>query len=290
MLAVQVWSVQHGAMQRRAHELRMTEKSGVPICWVQRGSKGSVVVFVSGYLAGRQVWAMQGARLSRRWTVVTYDRRGVGDSGRPEHGYGLDENINDLLAVINATEAAQVHLVGHSMGGFIAQGFALAHPDRLLSLSVLSSAPYRTTRADFGVGIFVDGEGGPLRWDQQGLDRAIDLLVPEPNQSWVRLNLREGLPSALDPLQSVKTFQAFDGIDFRPRLHEINAPTLVIHGDHDRVVKTSIGRLLAEGIPRARFEVLSGIGHLPMVTDADRVCQLLEEHWSTVELELGERA
>jgi len=271
-------------MVRRRRQFSSTTASGVSIAYHVRGRGPRTIVFVSGYLAGRQIWNLQTVRLARQARTVVYDRRGVGDSERPDSGYGLADNMADLLAVIDAVAPGEsVDLVGHSMGGFISQGFVLAHPERVRSLCLLSTAPYRTTSADFGVGIFVNEEGGPLRWDVAGLRRAIALLMPEPGFEWVRLNLAERMPDAMDPEQSVKTFQAFDGVDLRPRLAQVRPPTLVIHGEADAVVPPQVGKDLAAMIPGARFTGLEGIGHLCMLTAPERLVELLNAHWASLD-------
>jgi len=269
------------AVASRSYQI--THGSGVPIAYTVRGEGDGVpVVMVSGYLAGRQMWSLQATRLARSRRVLCYDRRGVGDSGRPADGYGLDENVADLLAVVDALGSGPVDLVGHSMGGFIAQGFALGHPERVRSLALVSSAPYRTSRADFGVGIFVDGNNRPLDWHRGGLERAIELLLPEPGFEWVRLGFRENLPRQQDPEQSIKTFRAFDGVDFRQRLPHIRCPVLVVHGTLDAVVPVEEGVAMAERLPDARVVLLEGVGHLPMLTAPLAVLEALEGHLGRV--------
>lgn len=243
----------------------------VRLAYALRGRGGPPTVFVTGYMARRQVWALQVAQFSRTRQLLVYDRRGVGDSDRPEDGYGLEDQLADLLAVVDHAGWDRFDLVGHSMGGFIATAFAIRHPDRVGKLALLATAPYRTTRSDFGVGVFIDRHGEPLAWDEEGLQRAVELLIPERNSSWLRMEMARTIPEMNDPDQARRTFAAFEGVDLRPDLGLIEAPTLVLHGTLDHVVQPEVGRRLAAAIPGAHFELLDGLGHMLMVTGARAV-------------------
>ncbi len=261
-----------------SRRVRMARNGDVRLAYTVRGRRGPPLVFVTGYMARRQVWALQVVRFSRTRRVLVYDRRGVGDSDRPDDGYGLEAQLADLDAVIDAAGFRRVDLVGHSMGGYIATAFAARRPDRVRRLALLATAPYRTTRSDFGVGVFITADGEPPRWDDDGIARAVELLIPEPDAVWLRMEMRRTIPEMSDPEQARRTFAAFEGVDLRPELHRIAAPTLVLHGSLDHVVPPAVGRALAAGIPGARFIPVEGLGHMLMVTDARQVNELLARH------------
>ena len=248
----------------------------VRLAYAVRGRSGPPTLLVTGYMARRQVWALQVAQLSRSRQLLLYDRRGVGDSDRPETGYGLEEQLADLRAVADDAGWERFDLVGHSMGGFIATAFAIRQPERVRRLALMATAPYRTTRSDFGVGVFITRDGEPPTWDDEGVERAVELLIPERDASWLRLEMRRTIPEMNDPDQARRTFAAFEGVDLRPDLAHIRAPTLVLHGSLDRVVQPEIGRRLAAAIPGAHFELLDGVGHMLMVTGARAVNERLE--------------
>ena len=241
-----------------------------------RGEAGPPTVFVHGYMARRQVWALQVAHFSRSRRCLLYDRRGAGDSDVSFDAYGLDHQIGDLQALVDEQGWDHFDLVGHSMGGFIAMAFALEHPERVDRLGLIATAPYRTTTADFGVGVFITEDGEPPRWDAAGIDRAVDLLVPEPAAVWLRMELRRTIPEYSDPDQARQTFAVFEGVDLRPDLHRITCPTHVIHGTADTVVPLSVGRQLATQIPGAIFETIDGLGHMLLITGAKEVNRRLE--------------
>jgi len=260
-----------------SRQVRHARNGDLRLGYVLRGKNGPPLLFVTGYMAKRQVWALQVAHFSRFRQVATYDRRGSGDSDRPDEGYGLDEQVGDLLAVADDLGWERFDLVGHSMGGFIAMAFAVRYPERVRRLGLIATAPYRTTRSDFGVGVFITGDGRPPRWDARGIKRAVELLIPEPDASWLRMEMERTIPETSDPEQARKTFAAFDGVDLRPDLHRLQAPTRILHGALDTVVPTEIGHKLCAEIPDAEFVVLDGLGHMLMVTGARAVNLALEE-------------
>lgn len=262
-------------------KLRFARNGAVRLAFVERGHDGHPLLFVPGYMARRQIWALQVAHFSRFRRLLVYDRRGNGDSDRPaseEAGrdYALERQVDDLVAVADAAGWDRFDLVGHSMGGFIAMAFAVHHPQRVRRLALLATAPYRTTEADFGVGVFLTEGGEPTRWDEDGVRRAVDLLVPEPGASWLRMEMRRTIPESVDPQQARQTFAVFDGVDLRPDLHRLSAPTLVLHGTVDRVVPIEEGQRLGAAIREATFVPLEGLGHMLMVTGAREVNQRLE--------------
>jgi len=231
---------------------------------------------VHGYMARRQIWALQAAGLARSRRLVMMDRRGSGDSDRPDADYELEHQLGDLEAVLAAEGLEEFDLVGHSMGGFIAVAYAARNPGRVRRLALLAAAPYRIERSDFGVGVFITADGRPPRWTPDVVEAALQRLIPEPDGAWLRMEMARTLPEYDDPDQASQTFAAFEGVDLRPELHRIDVPTLVMHGAADHVVPPSVGEALAGAIDGARYEPLEGLGHMLMVTGAREVNRLLD--------------
>ena len=256
--------------------VQFAHNGGTRLAYEIRGDSGPPVVFVPGYLARRKIWALQALQLSRSRLVLLYDPRGAGDSDHAADGYGLEQQVNDLIAVVDDVGWSRFDLVGHSMGGFLAMAIAITHPLRVHKLALLATAPNRAVEPDFGVGMFSGTEGPTMGWDLAGIRRAVDKLVPEPDSSWLREEMFFSIPEHTHPDQARRAFAIYDGHDLRPRLHEINCPSLVLHGNQDIVIDVGIGKKLAEAIPGARFHLLNGLGHLPMITGAREVNGLLE--------------
>jgi pimeloyl-ACP methyl ester carboxylesterase len=220
--------------------------------------------------------------------VIRYDNRDVGLSSHLKDGpaYTLDDMAEDGFAVLKAEGAETAHIAGWSMGGMIVQAMALKHPERILSMtSVMSSpgpmpgepdpevmavfnAPAPTTRheaaerhvaglrvwgspACFEVDrITADGLAAYDRcWDPEGRARQIAAVFSSP--------------SRVVPLGSLKV------------------PTLVIHGDADRLAPLEAGRATAAAIPGSRLEIIEGMGHDYPPQFRHRLVELISTHAKT---------
>lgn len=257
--------------------VRFTHNGATRLAYEVRGATGPPVVFVPGYLARRKIWALQAFHLSRSRQVLLYDPRGAGDSDIPKDGYDLETQVDDLLAVVDDVGWLRFDLVGHSMGGFLAMALAIRHPKRVRRLALLATAPCRTVEPDLGVGLFSDSAESGGEWAPGGIRRAANKLVPEPDCGWLREEMRYSLPRHTRPEQAHRAFDIYDESDLRPRLHEIDSPTLVLHGDRDDLIDVTIGRQLTLAIPGARLHLLEGLGHLMMITGAVEVSRILDE-------------
>lgn len=235
------------------------------------------MVLIPGYLARRKIWALQAFHLSRSRRVLLYDPRGAGDSDVPKDGYGLETQVDDLLAVVEDVGWSRFDLVGHSMGGFLAMALAIAHPERVRRLALLATAPYRAVEPDLGVDLFSHSAESGVEWAPGGIQRAADRLLPEADLGWLREEMQYSIPRHTRPDQALAAFGIYDESDLRPRLPGVDSPTLVLHGDRDDLLDVAIGRQLALAIPGARFHQLEGLGHLLMITGAREVSRVLDE-------------
>ncbi|MFQ5607178.1 MAG: alpha/beta fold hydrolase [Candidatus Zixiibacteriota bacterium] len=103
------------------------------------GGSGNALVFAHGFTLDRRMWAGQAAYFSSNYRVVAFDSRGHGKSNAPLTGYSRDHRETDLLAVVDELGLEKFHLIGLSMGGATAVGFAIDYPQRLESLVLVSS-------------------------------------------------------------------------------------------------------------------------------------------------------
>jgi 3-oxoadipate enol-lactonase len=99
-----------------------------------------VLSFANSLGTDHRIWDAVAARLAPRFRLLRYDMRGHGLSDAPAGDYSLDQHIADLAGLLDATGIGRTVLIGISVGGLIAQGFALAHPDRLAGLVLLDTA------------------------------------------------------------------------------------------------------------------------------------------------------
>jgi pimeloyl-ACP methyl ester carboxylesterase len=226
--------------------------AGHPAAWLEAGS-GPPLVLVHGAGGSADLWRRQLDGLAGVARVVAPDLPGhgpLGGRGKPSIP-GYAEWLEGFLTVL---DAGPVVLVGHSMGGAVAQTLALARPGRLAALVLV-------------------GTGARLRV----LARIVDLLRhhPREGQSLIRdLSFAPGAPRECTemvdrvlregaPLVTLGDYLACDRFDVRDRLAAIRTPTLVLTGAEDRLTPPKHGRFLAETIPGARLVEIPAAGHFP---------------------------
>jgi len=236
------------------------------------------VVFVAGLGYGRWMWRWQREALGA-YEAVLWDNRGTGDSATPEGPYTVDQMAADLGAVMDDAGIGSAHVVGASMGGMIAQRFALAD-DRVASLTLLCTTP-----------------GGPKAVPTPEATRARIYDVPDglDERETRRHKMRPAMSNEFwtenddlveqiidwriesDASEQAIAWQAAAVAEFdvADRLGEIRVPTLVVHGTDDRVVPVENGRLLADGLSNAEYHELDGAPHLCFIERADTVNDLL---------------
>jgi pimeloyl-ACP methyl ester carboxylesterase len=221
----------------------------------------------------------------RGFFVIRYDNRDVGRSTRfsdvpppkpveiatrrPRRpAYTLSDMANDGIGLLDHLEIEQAHVVGASMGGMIAQTMAASHRERVLSLvSIMSSTGSRWSGqpAPRILPVFLQR---PARTKEEYVERIVRLfgLIGSPAYERGDDELRElaevGWERGVDPAGFGRQLAAILASGHRAAdLRRIEAPTLVVHGKADRLVRPSGGRATAKAIPDARLELIEGMGH-----------------------------
>lgn len=121
--------------------------------YFEETGQGEPVVLICGFGAELQAWRFNLTELGKHFRVITFDNRGAGRSGAPDEPYSLEQMADDLAALMDHLGVAAAGLLGWSMGGMIAQLFAVKYPARVRSLALLHTAlaPDAFTNAPFGV-------------------------------------------------------------------------------------------------------------------------------------------
>ncbi|MDQ0503816.1 alpha/beta fold hydrolase [Xanthobacter agilis] len=244
----------------------------------QVSGEGPPVLLISGLSAQRPFWGLTRPLLSG-FTLVEFDNRDIGKSGQARGPYTVADMARDALAVLDAAGIGKAHVVGHSMGGAIAQELAIAAPGRVDRLVLANSfarqnlytrgimrlfADLRRHVADelvFGAGLtsFVLGEEFLRRNDLYAVVQAsLDAGLDQPKAAFLR---------------QLEACVASDTLD---RLHDIKAPTLVVYSDGDRLFSPAMARELASGIPAgADLDEIVDSGHCPMVEQPQAFAQVV---------------
>ena len=255
------------------------------------------VVLVEGLGYGRWMWRWQRDRLAEEgYRVVVWDNRGTGDSDAlssetrqasergsetPEGPYTIAEMASDLEAVLDAAGVERAHVVGASMGGMIAQQYALDY-DRARSLGLLCTSPGgddavptpdETQARMFGVPEDAD-EREAIRYKMKP---AMTNEFWEENDDVIADIVDWRLDGDASDAGREAQAAAVAGFDASDRLDEIDAPTLVAHGTADRVLPVGNADLLDDALSNARLLLFEEGSHLFFIEQAENVNDRLVE-------------
>lgn len=228
-----------------------------------RDSGGVPLVFVHGWTANRHRWDHQTAHFSTSRRVIRLDLRGHGDStgaGVPTIRHLAD----DVLALLDHLKVERFVLIGHSMGGMIAQTLALAHPERVERMVLVNSIGRMTYNRGRGLLMAASTLVPYKLFVATNIQRA---FAPGHPREEIRACVRS---SADTPREVVMTLygamRAFDVLD---RAGEIRTPTLMIHGYHDVQLPVRQMLRLAKACPDATVRILDAGHELPVEKPAE---------------------
>jgi pimeloyl-ACP methyl ester carboxylesterase len=243
--------------------MSLIENRGAKIHWDQQG-RGEPVLMIMGLGWASNMWHRTRPMLAPHYHTIAFDNRGAGRSDVSPGPYSIALLASDAAAVLDAAGVERAHILGVSMGGMIAQEFALQYPDRVhsLILGCTAAGGPHVVQAD------ADAIQLLFRRDSNAEERAkaavpfiYDSGTPRERIAQDLAVLSEWYPNAegyMAQLQGILAWEAHS------RLGNIKAPTLVIHGENDRLVPAANGRMIAGRIPRARLVMLPHASHIFM--------------------------
>jgi pimeloyl-ACP methyl ester carboxylesterase len=261
---------------------------GIDLYYEDHGS-GPPVVLIHGWPLSGRSWEKQlPALIDGGYRVITYDRRGFGESSRPAIGYDYDTLAADLDKIIRELDLEDVVLVGFSMGGGeVARYLGTYGVQRVKKAVFISAVPpflLKTNENPDGVDdVVFRGIQKALKADR--LDFLSEFLsdfynfdtLEGPRVSRDVIRLSWNVAAQASPIGTLACVQSWL-TDFRGDLAKIQIPTLVIHGDSDRILPLeATGQRTHEMIPGSRLVVIEGGPHGSTWTHADLVNRILLE-------------
>ena len=249
--------------------------------------QGQPVILIHGWPLSGKSWEPQvRALLDAGYRVITYDRRGFGKSQPSLDSYDYNGLTADLELLISDLDLQNVVLVGFSMGGGeVVRYLTNNGADNVDKVALISSIiPLVKQKADNPDGV----PEGDLNEILENLkkDRVTFLESFHKNfynygllsqsVSQAQLNYDWSIASQASPIATIKCAESWANTDFRPELKNVTVPTLIVHGDDDKVVPiATAGEQAAKGIANNQYHVISGAPHGLNVTHADELNQIL---------------
>ena len=244
----------------------------------ERSADKPTVLLLHGYSADKDVWPRFARHLADDYHIIIPDFAGHGDSGFNKNwDYSAPKQAERLLALIDKLDLQQVHLAGNSMGGFIAAYFAKDYPQRTLSALLIDPAGVHSSEpSDMGKMLAQGRNPFEIHNSEEFAEfYAMTMANPPWLPGFVLDAIDEGYQQRLSELQQI--FADFHGKDMLDaQLHEIQVPVLLLWGQEDRLIHVSSVDVWKAGIPNIQVEVWSGIGHMPMVEDAEKTATVYQ--------------
>jgi 3-oxoadipate enol-lactonase len=249
----------------------------------ERSGSGPPLLMIMGRGGKALTWGEPFLDLLRdEFETIVYDHRGVGQSSPMEEPFTIAQLAQDAAGLLAALEIDSAHVLGISMGGMVAQELALAHPERIRTLTL--------------GGTYCGGQGSSLT------SAAVARRVAEARRSGDRehairvsweVNVSAAFAARVDAYASflaiaqegmvaiaviVAQTRAIADHDTNARLVALKMPVLVVHGTEDQVLPVENGPLIASRIPHARLEIFDGVGHLFFLEQPQHAAALVREH------------
>jgi pimeloyl-ACP methyl ester carboxylesterase len=253
--------------------------------WVEHRGQGPDVLLIAGLSDPAEAWRPQLDGLGDRYRLTAFDNRGAGRTPLPEGPLSVAMMADDAAALLRALQVPAAHVAGSSGGSLIAQELALRHPELVRSLVLIST----WARPD----PYLRAVTGYLHWlpeaapSERAMLEAFFLWIYTPRahaDGMVERIIEETL--AFPHPQSAEAFQRqlapFRTHDTLDRLPAIAVPTLVLAGELDIITPPRLGRVVAEAIPGAVFEVLPGEAHQPFQEVPEEFNARVDAFWREV--------
>ena len=246
------------------------ENQGARIYWDEQGH-GTPVLLIMGLAYPSQMWYRMRPVLASRYRTLALDNRGIGQSDVPQGPYPIALMASDAAAVLDAAGVESAHVFGVSMGGMIAQEFALQYPVRVRSLILGCTAAGGPTAVRAEPEAIQMLKGREKMSPEQAAEAAVPFIY-DPTTPRERIDEDIAIRRPWFPrpeaytaqLQGILAWEAYS------RLGQIAAPTLVIHGESDRLIPPGNAKLIAERIPGAKLVMIPHASHL-FLTDQTEV-------------------
>jgi pimeloyl-ACP methyl ester carboxylesterase len=254
----------------------ITKANGIELYYEVHG-EGEPLLLIMGLSLTSKSWFRTLPVLSEQYKVIVFDNRGVGLSGKPNTPYSIELMAEDARAVLDAAGVDSAHVYGISMGGMIAQRFAVNYPDRVRSLILgcTTSGGEKHVQPGAEVSMLMMSRGSSTATPEEMAWATAPILYSqsfiENHRELVAEDVKRRIEIPVVPYAYMLQLQACLAHDTYNEIDQIKVPVLVIHGEEDKLVPYENGVTLAEQIPNAEFLTINGAGHIYLTEANDLV-------------------
>lgn len=253
----------------------------------ESGGQGrTVLLLVHGNFASWRWWRPILKMMPPGYRAYAPDLRGCGDSDQPEEGYTITQHAADLEQLIFALNLPRLHLVGHSLGGCIALQYALKHPHRIKTLTLVAPAPAQGAavlqNAHGSKALLADANAmhsafrlsGNLGNSRKMLQRALMRMLPSGSgdgdfESLVDDAARMSHHAAVGHIQTLNAW------DVQENLAGLKLPVMIVGGQYDRLIPPAALQQTARMLPNGRLIIWPKVGHAPQLERPERFLKIL---------------
>ena len=275
----------------------MTEQfadvNGIKICYDIHGD-GDPVILIHGFSDRKEHWRAQVGALSKHFKVIRMDNRGAGKSDRPDGDYTMEVYASDIAGLMDSLGIEKSHIIGHSLGGMIAQNFAILYPNRVDKLILINTIPglkppgesideaikmYRENAITGHEAMIKDPLNEFLKGAKASYSRNFwKIMKEDPKKKFhgiwsvedlVKEKVENG-PTIKDLSNQAHALSTHNTYN---RLHEIKSEVLILSAEKDKSCPESMGKRMYELIPNSKFIVIEGAAHQSILERAPETNQ-----------------
>jgi pimeloyl-ACP methyl ester carboxylesterase len=259
--------------------------NGIEIYYEIHG-KGEPLILIMGLRRNAEWWYRQIPDLSKHFRVLVFDNRGAGRTEKPVMDYSIRLFAEDTVGLMESLDIKKTHILGVSMGGYIAQELVINYPERVMNLILgcTSSGGERAVlMSPERLKKFTANEGlSPEQILQKDMDIYFSDKFVRENPEWIKEFIEISL-RYYQPLDAfMRQFNACLRHDTVNRLSQITVPTLITSGDDDPLVPHENSRILKELIPHAELIFFPGKRHCFFIEEAERFNQIAINFYKSV--------
>jgi len=259
-----------GQRPQETESIGLTEKTtnieSFEICY-NEGGKGETVLLLHGFGGFKEMWTEFAQFLVPSYRVIVLDLPGHGKSTKNiEASYTIDIQADRINQFADALGLSKFHLAGNSMGGTISGEYAAKYPDRLLSLGLFDTGGVPSAKMSEYIMALYDGRNLLIATNREEYNKVLEFVyfkVP----AWSEERIEAGFKMVTSDTElKGKIFADMTSGSTPPleaKLNKINAPTLILWGEKDRILDVSSTKILEKGLSNSKTIIMKEMGHIP---------------------------